>query len=430
LPQPLRKNYYQGQRNVWQNAPHQSFSGGENVQRAYNLAYPSRQNTYPFYPLKQRPHAVPGGANVRKIAPKRRKKTKLNPFRALISLAFLGIVTYYIIPYNFTKHFEPMILNRFLNRNLEFKAENFVTPTLHYLSNANFEGKRLLVPTRREQRQMVPLVASTRMYTLEAELKRLSNKYPHIKPSVYVWDYSRSRNAEINADDVFSSASIIKLPVLIELFRRSEALKKAGKSPIDLHSKLLFDDIHKAGGSGSLQYYKTGGYYTIDHLARIMIQESDNSATNMLLDEIGGMEALNAASRKWGLPSTQMTTWLPDLNGTNTISAKDMATLLYNLDNPNFLNDNSRYLIKQYMSNVHNTTLLKAGLPKNADILHKTGDIGKMLGDAGIIYAPNGKKYIAVVLAERPHNDYSARDFIQEASKLIYKYVIETPDVY
>ena len=95
-----------------------------------------------------------------------------------------------------------------------------------------------------------------------------------------------------------------------------------------------------------------------------MIQESDNSATNMLLDEIGGMEALNAASRKWGLHSTQMTTWLPDLKGTNTISAKDMATLLYNIDNPKFLNSNSKYAIQQYMSNVHNTTLIKAGLPK------------------------------------------------------------------
>ena len=125
-----------------------------------------------------------------------------------------------------------------------------------------------------------------------------------------------------------------------------------------------------------------------------------------------------------------MTTWLPDLRGTNTISARDMATLLYNLDNPKFLHDNSRYMIKQYMSNVHNRTLIQAGLPKEAELLHKTGDIGKMLGDAGIVYAPNNKKYIAVILTERPHNDYSARDFIQEASRTIYKYVVEKPDVY
>lgn len=415
MPQPLRKNFYAN----LSNADSMNFG-----------AYQYRGNAAYAYPDRYNHYDIPRKAEVRKLTPKRKKKAKLNPLKALVSLIFLGLVAYYIVPYNFTKYFEPMILNRFLNRNLEFKAEKFVSPTLHYLSNADFNGKRLLVPIRHQKREMVPLVTSTRMFILEEELKNLGARYPQIKPSVYVWDYTQSRNAEINANDTYPSASIIKLPILFEMFRLSESLKKSGHKPIDLSSKLLFDDIHKATGSGTLQYYKTGSYYTIDHLAKIMIQESDNSATNMLLDEIGGMEALNAASRKWGLHSTQMTTWLPDLKGTNTISAKDMATLLYNLDNPKFLNDNSRYAIKQYMSNVHNRTLIQAGLPKEAELLHKTGDIGKMLGDAGIVYAPNGRKYIVVILTERPHNDYSARDYIQQASKIIYRYIIENPNPY
>lgn len=415
MPQPLRKNYY---------------AKMSNFDNAHFGAYQYRSNAAYAYPQRQNPYGVPKKAEVRKLTPKRKKKVKLNPLKALVSLVFLGLIAYYIIPYNYAKYFEPMILNRFLNRNLEFKAENFVSPTLHYLSNADFNGKRLLVPIRHQKREMVPLMTSSRMYILEEELKYLSAKYPHIEPSIYVWDYTGSRNAEINANVAVPSASIIKLPILFEMFRRSESLKNAGYKPIDLNSKLLFDEIHKATGSGTLQYYKTGSYYTIDHLAKIMIQQSDNSATNMLLDEIGGMEALNAASRKWGLSSTQMTTWLPDLKGTNTVSAKDMATLLYNLDSPKFLNDNSRYMIKQYMSNVQNGTLIQAGLPKGTEFLHKTGDIGKMLGDAGIVYAPNGRKYIVVILVQRPHNDYSARDFIQKASRIIYRYVIENPNQY
>lgn len=418
MPQPFRKDYYANYTNL-RNANSVSYD-----------AYQYRTNTAYAYPQRQNPYAPPKRAEVRKLTPRRKKTTKLNPIKALVSLIFLGFVAYYIIPYNYAKYFEPMILNRFLNKNLEFKAENFVSPTLHYVSNTNFEGKKLLVPMRHQKREMAPLVTSTRMFILEEELKYLGAKYPQIRPSIYVWDYTRSRSAEINASETVSSASIIKLPILIEMFRRSESLKNAGYKPIDLNSKLLFDEIHKATGSGLLQYYKTGGEYTIDYLAKIMIQQSDNSATNMLLDEIGGMEALNSASRKWGLKSTQMTTWLPDLKGTNTVSAKDMATLLYNLDSPKFLNDNSRYMIKQYMSNVQNGTLIQAGLPKEAEFLHKTGDIGKMLGDAGIVYAPNGKKYIVVILAQRPHNDYSARDFIQEASRIIYRYIVENPNQY
>lgn len=390
----------------------------KNESGAYAYGYPLTYPAYPQKPAKKYAQVYPYDPHVR---PKRKRaKKKANPFAALLSFCFLGLTVYYVLPYNYEHFVQPMIVNRFLNKNIEFKAEDYVSPTLNYTSNAELLNRRLLVPVRVKKREMLPLVPSSRMFNLEIKLKELSNSYPHLQPSIYVWDFNSSRSAEINPRVRMSSASIIKLPILVELFRRSEALKVEGESPIDFNSGLLFDEIHKAEGSGYLQYEKTGHTYPIDYLAKIMIQASDNSATNMLLEEIGGAGALNAAARKWGLSSTQITTWLPDLGGTNTVSAEDMAILLYNIDNPKFLSEHSTYMIRQYMSNVHNTRLLKAGLPKNVEIIHKTGDIGTMLGDAGIIYAPNGKKYIAVVLVKRPFNDYSARDYIKSASKIIY----------
>ncbi len=365
--------------------------------------------------------------------PKRRVRKKENPLKTLFkllfklafTLAFFAAFIYYILPYNFANYFEPMLLNRFLNRNINFNAKEYINPTAKYLSNSSFMNERLLVPTRHSRAQMVALAPSSRFYELEDKLTMLSLKYPQIEPAIYVWDYSKSRSVEINSNELYSSASIIKLPILVELLRYSESLKKATDKPIDFHKKLQFNEIYRTSGSGSLQYEKAGNEYSINHLASIMIQSSDNSATNMLLEQIGGMEGLNSAVRKWGLESTQMSNWLPDLKGTNTISAKDMATLLYNIENPKFLNSNSKYLIQQYMSNVHNNTLIHAGLPKKAEFIHKTGDIGTMLGDAGIVYAPSGRKYIVVILTKRNFNDYSARDFIQQASSLIYKSVIE-----
>ena len=73
------------------------------------------------------------------------------------------------------------------------------------------------------------------------------------------------------------------------------------------------------------------------------------------------------------------------------------------------------------MSHVENRTLIKSQLPNDAVLMHKTGDIGKMLGDAGIIYTSNGKKYILSVMVKRPHNDYGARDLIQKVSKAAYQ---------
>lgn len=438
MPRPLRKDYYNealqysyaNHHGVRQNRAANTYSGNyainNTLRPAGNTAH-IKANTvkYPS-PVRQNPKAAK--------VPKRKLKKGLNPLQLLIklvfSLCFFAALVYYVFPYNFVNYFEPMLLNRVLNKNVKLNAKEFVMPTAKYLANSNFNNERLIVPLRHSKAQMVPLAPSSRFYALEDKLNTLALKYPQIQPSIYVWDYTKSRSAEINSNAIYPSASIIKLPILVELLKYSESLKKAGYDPIDFHSKLQFNEIYRTEGSGTMQYEASGVYHSIHHLASIMIQSSDNSATNMLLEQIGGMEGLNSAARNWGLPSTQMTNWLPDLKGTNTVSAKDMATLLYNIDNPKFLNSNSKYAIQQYMSNVHNTTLIKAGLPKDAEFLHKTGDIGTMLGDAGIVYAPSGRKYIVVILTKRNFNDYSARDFIQQASSLIYKSVIENADVY
>lgn len=437
MPRPLRKTDY-----YFNNAP--AYLNSNGVQRNYaqhahlQSMQQCRQNLAYANPAVVKYPAVKERRGKLKTAPYKKTRKKKNPFislfKAVFKLAFIlcffSAFIYYILPYNFSNYFEPMILNRFLNRNINFNAREFVTPTASYLANSNFMGEKLIVPVRHSRAQMVPLAPASRFYALEDKLTMLSVKYPQIEPAIYVWDYSKSRSVEINSNEIYSSASIIKLPVLVELLRYSESLKKAGHKPIDFNQKLQFNEIYRTSGSGSLQYERAGNSYSINHLASIMIQSSDNSATNMLLEQIGGMEGLNSAIRKWGLESTQISNWLPDLNGTNTISAKDIATLLYNIDNPKFLNSNSKYLIQQYMSNVKNNTLIHAGLPKEAEFLHKTGDIGTMLGDAGIVYAPNGRKYIVVILTKRKFNDYSARDFIQQASKLIYQSVMENADIY
>jgi beta-lactamase class A len=184
---------------------------------------------------------------------------------------------------------------------------------------------------------------------------------------------------------------------------------------------MLLTSDYKAEGSGNLQYKASGSIYTIDELARAMITQSDNSATNMIMSAIGAMTDVNSGIRHWGLKHTQVNNWLPDLAGTNYTTAKDLATMLYNLDNPGFLNINSREYIVDYMSHVENNRLIQAGLDPKALFIHKTGDIGKMLGDAGIVFAPNGKKYIVVILANRPYNSPLGKDFIQKASSIIYK---------
>src|SRR5699024_3939257 len=126
--------------------------------------------------------------------------------------------------------------------------------------------------------------------------------------------------------------------------------------------------------------------------------------TNMLMAATAGMGSVNNSLRHWGMHKTRVNDWLPDMAGTNVTKAKELATMLYNIDNSKFLSINSKEKIVDYMSHVHNDRLIPSRLPSGALFVHKTGDIGKMLGDAGIVYAPNGKNYIVVMLVNRAYN--------------------------
>ena len=322
---------------------------------------------------------------------------------------------------NLPNFIEPVYLNRLNNSSLDFNAEEVYAPTLNYVNNLTFLNKNILAGTPSKGAEKMLSINSTGELTgLKNSILPILDNYKNLHAGIFIYDYHTGKTVDINKDEIFPAASIIKIPVLLDFFNRNKDLEKEGFEPISLDKKLTFTEAHRTEGSGNLQFKSADVDYSIDYLAKIMIRKSDNSATNMLIEEVGGINQLNAAIRHWGFSKTQVTSWLPDLKGTNTTTPYDIATMLYNIDNQKFLPIQSAANIKEYMSHVENRTLIKSQLPENAILMHKTGDIGKMLGDAGVIYSPSGKKYIMVIMVKRPHNDYGARDLIQKVSKTVY----------
>ena len=379
-------------------------------------------------------HVVqPQGANV-----VRHKKKKANPvkelFRICVVFSFLAVFMAFVFPTAYNR----LINNVFFPNSLpvntktqgnlaQKKPENIsavniysiANPTTNYLSNDLFHNRLMLTPTiEKTHSEITTMYHTNEMAGLKKQLQGLMKEYPMVKPAIYVWEYENGKYVDINGDELYSAASIIKLPVLVRLFKSIEA------NQMTIFDDMLLTDYYQSSGSGNLQYAQTGRKYTLDQLAKTMIQDSDNTSTNMIMSKLGGMDDINIGLRDWGISKTYVRTWLPDLKGTNKTTAKDMAKILYNLDNPGFLNINSREYIIDYMSHVKNNRLIAAGLGDGALFIHKTGDIGTMLGDAGIVYAQNGKKYIVVILANRPHNAPQGKDFIVKASSLIYKAIV------
>lgn len=379
--------------------------------------------TLPAKPVKEK--------KLKPTKPKRRKKASL--IAKLITFSLLACVGYLLIPTAYHMYQANFLSNKLSNieetnnlANTSFEANSgvnyseMINPTLAYTTNYTFLNKRIDYPVNKHKKsQMSNLKFGTRLTGLENQLKSLNNKYSNVKPSVFVWSIDNQSYASIDSKAIYPAASIIKLPVLIQLYKSIEV------EQFGLNDIMYLTEYYRSSGSGDIQYAQCGRPYSVFDLARLMIQDSDNTATNMLMSKLGSMNDTNAALKNWGISHTHIQTWLPDLTGTNYTTAEDMAKMLYNItdDNNSFLNVNSQSDIINIMGKVKNVNLIKAGLPENVDFIHKTGDIGTMVGDAGVVYLPSGERYIIVIMVKRPYNHYNGKLYIQEASRIIYNYM-------
>lgn len=269
------------------------------------------------------------------------------------------------------------------------------------------------------QEAVTPVKAATptqELTPLKQKLQALISKYPKLQPQAYFIDLDNGAYVDLKAETPIAAASTIKLPVLVAFLRAVDAGK------VSLDEQLAMTADVKASGSGDMQYLGDGKKYTALETATKMTVISDNSATNMLIKRLGGKAFLNQQFKQWGLTATAIQNSLPDLAGTNTTSPRDLAYLLQRVNRGELLSVPSRDRLLHIMRQTETRTLLPQGLEKEAVIAHKTGDIGSIIGDAGVVDMPTGKRYIAAVLLKRPYNDPNGRELIQQMSRATYQH--------
>ncbi|GAC1467742.1 MAG: serine hydrolase [Chamaesiphon sp.] len=263
----------------------------------------------------------------------------------------------------------------------------------------------------------------TEMTALRHQVEGVVAKYKSLSSGMFFLDLDTGNYLDINGGRIFPAASTIKLPILVAFFQDLDAGK------VSLNENLVMRSDLVTNGSGTLQYERAGTQFAALETVAKMITISDNTATNMIIDRLGGIAGLNQRFRSWGLKDTIIHHLLADLRGTNTTSSKDMVQLLALLTNHNLVSESSREQILDLLRHTTIRTLLPAGLGPGAMIANKTGDIGFLIGDAGLIEMPNGKRYLAAIFVKRPYRDPKARVFVSQISRLVYNYLEQLSDI-
>ena len=261
-----------------------------------------------------------------------------------------------------------------------------------------------------------PLPLAEELVSVETDLVALESMTPGLTQSVFFYDLDTGNYIDLNGNETFAAASTIKVPILVAFLQAVDAGTVRLDQAVTLREELV------AGGSGELQTQEIGTQFTALEVATAMIVTSDNTATNMVIELLGGLEVLNQQFRSWGLTSTTLRNRLPDLDGTNTTSAADLVRTMALIDQGDLLSPRSRDRLFSIMQRTVNRDLIPDGLADPTALAYnKTGDIGTLLGDLALVDVANGKRYVLSVLVDRPFNDGRASELIRRASGRVYE---------
>lgn len=218
----------------------------------------------------------------------------------------------------------------------------------------------------------------------------------------------------VNGATQHASASMIKLVVLAAL------LDKVAAGEIDLAAQVEVKASDIVSGTGTVQD-DGPGTYELQELARRMIADSDNTATNVIVDLIG-MDAVNEEASKLGLTGTVMARKMMDMVAAdqgmrNRMTSDDAATMLNLIATGKLVNEQMSELAMSFLLQQTINAGLTDAIPAGVQVAHKTGELNQAEHDGGIVLAAH--PYVLVVMTEGIDN-YLGVSVIADVSRAVY----------
>lgn len=237
----------------------------------------------------------------------------------------------------------------------------------------------------------------------------------------------------IHADDQMDTMSVIKIPLMVEAFRQIEAGKFA------LTDRVTIQDSQKRPGTGIIKSLDAGVGLTIHDLLTLMIIVSDNTATDILFEKVGGVEPVNALMRSYGLNSTRATAparaWFDALQAAPSAlafhqegkhpfglsSPRDIGKLLEKIKRGEAVSKRA----SDEMLAIMRAQAFTSRLPKYVTgyrVPHKTGDFLPYIGnDVGILESATRNIVVSVFTAHH----YGIGSYLEDAMARITEQVAD-----
>lgn len=252
----------------------------------------------------------------------------------------------------------------------------------------------------------------------ENDLKEIISSSPSLTGFMAI-DLTSGETLGINSDIVFTQASAIKIPILMEVYKQAH------------EKKFLLTDIkpllpiNTVAGSGILNVMTDPVNLSIRNYCMLMIGLSDNSATNTLI-ELVGMKNISNTMQSLGFPNTKVQRKMIDQpaslrNEENLSTPAEAVQIMKLLYEGKFIDQrNSDEILSILKKNPIENSKLSKGLPSNVKLAFKPGGMGGVSTEWGIVYLSNRPYAISVM--ENYKTSSTPSEIISVVSNRVFDY--------
>lgn len=272
---------------------------------------------------------------------------------------------------------------------------------------------------------------------LRREIMAVYARQPQAEFAIAFEDLSTGQQFFFNEHESFHAASTMKTPVLIETFRLIAAHKLSLDDSILVHTDFISiaDSssyrLDSADDSEKDLYGMAGRRIPLRQLLYKMITESSNLATNLVIELVGAPRVM-ATMREMGAMDIRVLRGVEDNKAfqrgmNNTTSAYDLMLLMGRIAAGTAVDPVSSRAMIRILLDQHFKEVIAGALPDNVRVASKSGWITGSVHDSGIVFLPDGRKYVLVLLSRGIADHDAAVEIGADVSKIIYDHMVDGP---
>jgi CubicO group peptidase (beta-lactamase class C family) len=272
---------------------------------------------------------------------------------------------------------------------------------------------------------------------MRQEILAIYSHQPQAHFSVAFEDVSTGVRFFVNEHSRYHAASTMKTPVLIEAFRQVADHRRALTDSLLIHTDFISIadssryELDSTSDSERALYRLAGKKLPLRELLYRMITESSNLSTNLVIEAIGAKNVV-ATMRQMGAADIQVLRGVEDEKAfekglNNTTTAYDLMLIFDRIARGKAVDAASCAVMVDILKAQHFKEIIAGKLPEGVQVASKSGWITGVHHDSGIVYLPDGRKYVLVLLSDNIADDEAAVGTEATVSRIIYDHMTGIP---